>query len=64
MVRKLLQLQNKAMRTINFKTNDHPADALYHCNKIQKITHYICTIIKLLNCMFIKNILARDCLPH
>ena len=26
------------MRIINFKTNDHPADALYHGNKILKIT--------------------------
>ena len=37
------------MRIINFKTNNHPADALYHCNKILKITDYI----KLFNCMFV-----------
>ena len=30
MVTKLFQLQNKAMRITTFKTNDHPADALYH----------------------------------
>ena len=58
MVRKLLQLQNKAMRIINFKTNDHPVDAFYDRNKIQKVTDYI----KLLNCMFVKNVLARNCL--
>ena len=56
MVRKLLQLQNKAMRIINFKTSDHPADELYNCNKILKVTDYI----KLLNCMFVKNVLARN----
>ena len=38
------------MRIINFKTNDPPADALYHCHKILKITDYI----KLLNCMLEK----------
>ena len=37
MVTKLFQLQNKAMRITIFKTNDHPADALYHSNKILKI---------------------------
>ena len=47
MVIKLLQLQNKAIKIINFKTNDHPADALYHCNKILKITN----CIKLLKCI-------------
>ena len=58
MVRKLLQLQNKTIRIINFKPNDHPTDAHYHSNKILKFTDYI----KLLNCMFVKNVLARDCL--
>ena len=53
MIRKRLDLKNKAMRIINFKTRDHPADALYHCNKILKITDYI----ELLNCMFVKNCL-------
>ena len=48
------------MRIINFKTNDHPADSLYHFNKILKITDYT----KLLNCMFVKNVLARDCLSN
>ena len=28
MVRKILQLKNQVMRIINFKTNNHPADAL------------------------------------
>ena len=40
------------MKIIKFETNDHPADALYDCNKILKITDYI----KLLNCIFVKNI--------
>ena len=59
--RKLLfELQNKVVGGINFKPNDHSADALYHSNKILKITDYI----KLLNCMFVKNVLARDCLSN
>ena len=48
------------MRVINFKTNDHPADALYHFDKIVKIIGYI----KLRNCMFIKNVLARNSLSN
>ena len=55
-VRKRLQLQNKSTRIINFKPNDYPAHALYHFNKTLKITDYI----KLLNCMFVKNVLAKD----
>ena len=35
-VRKILQLQNKAMRITNFKPNDYPADVLYHSNKLFK----------------------------
>ena len=45
------------MRIINFNSDDHPADALCHCNKILKIIDYI----KLLNCTFEENVLARDC---
>ena len=49
------------MRIVNRKPDDRTADArLYHSNKIQKITDYI----KLLNCTFVKNILARDCLSN
>ena len=40
--------------------NDHPADELYHCKKILKITDYI----KLLSCMFVKNVFARNCLSN
>ena len=58
LVRKLFKVQIKAMRIIYFKTNDRPADKLYHCNKTIKITDYI----KLLNCMFVKNVLARNIL--
>ena len=54
MVRKLLQLQNKAMRIISFKPNDHPADGHYHSNKILKIMDYI----KLLTCMFVKKCIS------
>lgn len=44
----------------NFKHNDHSTDALYHSNKILKITDYI----GLLNFMFAKNALARGCLSN
>ena len=60
MARKPIQLQNKAMRIINSKPNDHPADALYYCNKILKIMDYI----NLLNCMLVKNVLDRHCLSN
>ena len=43
------------MRVIKFKLDDHLADDLYDSNKIVKITEYI----KLLNCMFVKSILAK-----
>ena len=58
LVRKLPQLQNKTVRIINFKPNDQPAGALYHSNKILKITNYI----KLFNYIFIQIVLARHCL--
>ena len=58
--RKLLHIQNKALRIINFKPYDHPADSLYHHNKILKITDYI----KLLNCMLVKEILAGHSLSN
>ena len=58
MDRKLCQLQNKATRTFNFKTNDHPPDVFYHCIKILKVLK---NYIKLLNCMFVKNVLPRNC---
>ena len=48
------------MRMINFKINDHPANDFHHCNKILKNKDYI----KLLNCMFAKNVLARNCLSN
>ena len=48
------------MRIINFKSNDHPADALYHCNKILQIINYI----KLLNCTFVETVLARYCFSN
>ena len=33
---------------------------MHSCNKILKITDYV----KLLNCIFVKNVLARDCLSN
>ena len=59
-VRKLLSIQNKALRIINFKPYDHPVDTIYHSNKILKITDYI----KLLNCMFVKEVLSEHSLSN
>ena len=57
-IQKLSQIQNKALRIINFKPFNYPVDELYADNKILKIKDYI----NLLNCMFVKNVLSKDCL--
>ena len=60
-IRKLLQLQNNATKIVRWKPNYCPTDAqLYHSSKILKIADYI----KLLNCTFVKNILATDYLSN
>ena len=45
------ELQDKALRIINFKPKSYPVSELYKSNEILKLTDYI----KLLNCMFVKN---------
>ena len=58
-IKKISELQDKAMRIINFKPINHPVLELYKNNKILKLQDYI----KLLNCMFVKDVLAGNHIP-
>ena len=51
-IKQISELQDKALRIINFKPKNYPVSELYKSNKILKLTDYI----KLLNCMFVKAI--------
>ena len=59
LLEKLSTLQDKAIRTINFKQYDHSVDELYHTNVILKIKEYI----DLLNCLFVKTVIPNESLP-
>ena len=59
LLEKLSTLQDKAIRTINFKQYDHSVDELYHTNLILKIKEYI----DLLNCLFVKTVIPNESLP-
>ena len=52
-------LQNKALRIINFKNNEYNVNELYRINKILKIADHI----KLLNCLFVRNVIAQSTIP-
>ena len=56
---KISELQHKALKIINFKPINHPVLELYKNNKILKLQDYI----KLLNCMFVKDVLAENYIP-
>ena len=58
-LRKLEPLQNKALRIKNFKNNECNVNELYKTNKILKIANYI----KLLNCLFVRDVIARSTIP-
>ena len=58
-IKKLSEIQDKAIRIISFKDKNYPTNELYYNNKILKITDYI----KLLNCLFVKSILSNNHLP-
>ena len=47
------------MRIINFKNNEYSVNELYKTNKIIKIPDYI----KLLNCLFVRNVIAQSPIP-
>ena len=53
------ELQDKALRIINFKPKNHPVSELYKSNEILKLTDYI----KLLSCMFVKDTLSANQIP-
>ena len=59
-LRKLEPLQNKALRIINFKNNEYNVNELYKTNKILKIADYI----KLLNCLFVRDVIAQSTIHH
>ena len=58
-IKKISELQDKAPRIINFKPINHPMLELYKNDKILKLQDYI----KLLNCMFVKDVLAGNHIP-
>ena len=58
-IKQISELQDKALRIINFKPKNHPVSELYKSNEILKLTDYI----KLLNCMFVKDTLSADQIP-
>ena len=58
-IKKISRLQDKALRIINFKPINHPMLELYKNDKILKLQDYI----KLLNCMFVKDVLAGNHIP-
>ena len=59
-LRKLEPLQNKALRIINFKNNEYNVNELYKTNKILKIADYI----KLLNCLFVRDVITQSTIPQ
>ena len=58
-LKQISELQDKALRIINFKPKNHPVSELYKSNKILKLTDYI----KLLNCIFVKDTLSANQIP-
>lgn len=52
---KIQALQDKGVRIINFKVNNHGVGELYKNDKILRISDYI----KLLNCLFVRDVLAN-----
>ena len=54
--RNIQDLQDKAIRIINFKLDDHDVNSLYHENKILKITDFIA----LKNTLFVKDSLEGN----
>ena len=56
---KIQALQDKAVRIINFKANNYDVGEHYKNDKILRISDYI----KLLNCLFIRDILTNSSIP-
>ena len=58
-IKKLSEIQDKAIRIISFKDKNYPTNELYCNKKILKIADYI----ELLNCLFVKSIRLNNHLP-
>ena len=58
-IKQISELQDKALKIINFKPKNHPVSELYKSNEILNLTDYI----KLLNCMFVKDTLPANQIP-
>ena len=58
-IKKLSEIQDKAIRIISFKDKNYPTNEFYYNKKILKIADYI----ELLNCLFVKSILLNNHLP-
>ena len=56
---KIQPLQDKAVRIINFKPDNHNVEELYKQDKILKVTDYI----KLLNVLFVRDVLLNSSIP-
>ena len=53
-IKEISELQDKAIRIINFKQKNYPVAELYKSSRILKLSNYI----KLLNCMFVRDTLT------
>ena len=53
---KLMKLQNKALKVINFQSSDSPTGPLYQENKVLKISDFI----NYKNALFVRNTLKRE----
>ena len=56
---KIQPLQDKAVRIINFKPDNHNVGELYKRDKILKVSDYI----KLLNSLFVRDVLLNSSIP-
>ena len=58
-IKQISELQDQAIRIINFKPKNYPVAELYKNSRILKLSDYI----KLLICMFVRDILTATQIP-
>ena len=56
---KIQPLEDKALRVINFKANNHDVRDLYKSDQTLKMSNYI----KMLNCLFVGDVLTKSRTP-
>ena len=56
---KMQPLQDKALRVMNFKANNHDVRNLYKSDQTLKMSNYI----KMLNCLFVRDVLTKSRTP-